>query len=254
MRLTDFLLQLQALKDSLNSVNRTLSHLSNDKIYYRVVDLSNARGARVVIEPVTKDGDNNSLEDIQSLHDRFFKELTDISSDKPPSEEIDNAALRSFQKLVEKRGKSFTSATLHNSAAKVALDDTFKTRIATLIEREFFSYGAITGQLGRIAVHRRSQKFWVYPEEFGAAKVLCHFQPGIKEKAKLAIEKLVTVRGKKYYRPNAHFPYRIDVSDLDEVSVDTHRKHLADLGGMAPDATGDKTAIEFITDLRDEWT
>ena len=122
LRLGDFLGQLRALRESLNSVNRILEHLGDARIYYRIVDLSHARGARVVLEPVTQESTPESQEDIKSLHDRFFQELTAISSDAAPSEEIDSDALKSFQKLVERKGRSFSAATIHNSTARVALD------------------------------------------------------------------------------------------------------------------------------------
>ena len=254
LRLGDFLAQLRALRESLNSVNRVLERLSDSRIYYRIVDLSHAKGARVVLEPVTEEGNRENQEDIQSLHDRFFQELTAISENTAPSEEIDNEALKSFQKLVEKKGRSFSTATLHNSAATVKLDDTFKERVTTLINREFYSHGSLVGQLGKINVHGRHQNFWIFPE-LGASKVLCKFAtPDVKEKAKAAIERIVTVRGRKYYRPNANFPYRIDVLELDPIADNETRKPLFELGGIAPNATGGKSAIDFITDLRDEWS
>ncbi len=251
LRLNDFLAQLHALRESLVNVNRILVHLSEARIYYRVVDLSRADGARVVIEPATQEEGPESSRDIQALHDRFFQELTAIREDRPVSEEVDNRALESFQRLAV-RAEHAGSAIIHNTTAKVILDQEFTTRVRTLLDREYFSVGSLTGELGTINLHGRARNFWIYPE-IGPTKVLCRFDPSLKEKAKQCIEKLVTVQGRKWYRPNANFPYRIDAVELDEARGALGTKHLLELRGIAPDATAGKDSVAFIRGIRDEW-
>ena len=251
LRLNDFLGQLHALRESLVNVNRILIHLSEARIYYRLVDLSHANGARVVIEPVTQEEEPESLQDIQALHDRFFQELTAIQENRPLSEEVDTRALESFQRLAV-RAEQAGSAVIHNVTAKVVLDREFTSRVTTLIAREYFSVGSLTGELGTINLHGRARNFWIYPE-IGPTKVLCKFDPSLKEKAKQSIEKVVTVRGRKWYRPNANFPYRIDALELEEVQEVPGAKHLLELRGTVPDATAGKDSEEFVRGIRDEW-
>ncbi len=251
LRLNDFLGQLHALRESLVNVNRILVHLSEARIYYRVVDLSRGNGARVVIEPATKEEGPESSRDIQALHDRFFQELTAIREDLPLSEEVDNKALESFQRLAVKAEQA-GSAVIHNTTAKVVLDQEFTTRVRTLLDREYYSVGSLTGDLATINLHGKARNFWIYPR-IGPAKVLCRFDPSLKEKAKQCIEKVVTVRGRKWYRPNANFPYRIDAVELNEAQDALSSKHLLELRGIAPEATTGTDSVEFIRGIRDEW-
>lgn len=42
--------------------------------------------------------------------------------------------------------------------------------------------------------------------------------------------------------------------ELHKVEGNRDAKRLYDLGGIAPDATGDESSVDFIRGIRDEWT
>lgn len=254
LRLNDFLAQLNALKQALHSVDKAIADATDNNIYYRVVGLSHNSPAKIVLEPVSRPRNSRDVAaSVQVIHDRFFQELDAISNNQPVSPDIDNQALLNFKRLVENSGKTFAKAALYNNKASVLLDTSFKDRISNLLDKEYFANGSITGRLETINLHGRKKSFRIYPE-IGPKMVVCTFTlPHLKEEAKKSLEKIVTVRGRKAYRPNSNFAYRIDALEILPLKEAAQRVYLADLQGIAGPLPGNKTSVELIREVRDEW-
>ena len=158
-----------------------------------------------------------------------------------------------FKRLVENSGKTFSKAALYNNRSSVLLDTSFKDQISNLLDKEYFAHGSITGRLESINLHGRKKSFRIYPE-IGPKMVVCAFTlPHLKEEAKASLKKIVTVRGKKAYRPNSNFAYRIDALEIIPLKDVAPQVYLSDLQGIAGPLPGDKTSVELIREVRDEW-
>jgi hypothetical protein len=251
VRLSDLLTELQALKDTLDNVDRMVGQTADTVLYYRVIDLQHNSPATVVLEPHIKPKKRKNAGDaIRVRHHRFFQELDAIGKKKPVSEELDTKTLLSFKRLVDGVGKAFYKATISNSVSSIPLTESLRQNVDVLIEKEHRSRGAITGKLEALNVHKTTNTFWIYPA-VGPRKVLCKFRTSDREKVKGCIDMIVRVEGVKFFRPNANVPHRIEVDEFE--TLPESNGSVADIGGIAPHATGEESSVDFIRRHRDEW-
>jgi hypothetical protein len=251
VRFSDLLDELQALKETLDNVDKMVGQTSGTVLYYRVIDLKHSSPATVVLEPRIKPKKRRLPNDAISIrHHRFFQELDAIENRKPVSEDLDTKTLLSFKKLVDGVGRTFLKASISNSVSSIPLTEGLRQKVDILIEKEHRSRGSIAGRLEALNVHKNTNTFWIYPS-VGPRKVLCKFQSSDREKVKECIDKIVRVHGVKFFRPNANGPHRI-VVDTFEVDPQSNVS-LADIGGIAPRATGDESSVDFMRRHRNEW-
>lgn len=214
VRLSDLLTELQALKETLDNVDRMVGQTSDTALYYRVVDLKHSSPATVVLEPRAKPKKKLDRDAVSIRHHRFFQELDAIEHKKPVSEELDTKTLLSFKRLVEGVGKTFYKASISNATSSIPLTEKLRQNVDVLIDKEYRSIGTITGKLEALNVHRNTNTFWIYPA-VGPRKVLCKFRSSDREKVKRCIDMVVRVHGRKYFRPNANVPHRIEVDEFE---------------------------------------
>jgi hypothetical protein len=254
VRLDSLLSQLKALEESLQSVERLVDDKDQATIYYRVVDASHSSPIRFVLEPVLKPRNRAPVTDSLGLlkkhHDRFFVEIGRISRKEAPSPDVSDKTLQTIQKLVNQQGKEFKTATITNGSAKVQLDAKLKQNVNYFLTEEISSYGSYQGTLEAVNIHGETNTFWIYPAT-GTNRIRCKFPVGTKERVKRALDKLVIVSGKKFYRPKSNFPHRIDVAEFE--IVEQAPKHLKDLKGTLATNGITGTSEQIINQVRDEW-
>jgi hypothetical protein len=178
-----------------------------------------------------------------------LSQLRDIRNKREASPLLHDKDLQAFRELSHPGG-TIARTRVSTSKAKVELDSKFESQLALLINEERKSFGSLQGELLRIKLHGR-KTFSIYPL-VGPTSIYCEFDPALKDLAKQALEKHVRIRGYKYYRPEAAFPHKVRVMDM-EIIDDSRENHLRTLKGVAPNATGDQSSEEFVKRLREEW-
>lgn len=112
--------------------------------------------------------------------------------------------------------------------------------------------GSVNGVLEAINIHN-TLRFNVYPL-VGPKKVVCSFPASMKSDVIAAIDRYVSVSGTLRYKHWSDFPHAMEAQSIDVFKEDRELPTLADLRGIAPEATGDLMSEDFIEAIRDaDW-
>jgi hypothetical protein len=248
---SDFIGRLEELLATLNGIDRIVGQTAQPTLNYRIVDASHKSPLTLTIEPIIKSRVKPEPQHIQKRNARFFKEMRAVRRNEPISPEIDDAVLDHMRAMVEGLGTEFISARIYNGESDVDLDSTFEKNVRRLLEEEDASYGSEEGMLEAGNIHGRARTCWIYPR-IGAQRIRCDFLPGTRDQIKDNFGKYVRVEGVKYFRPTSPFPFRVAVKDFQAIE-DEQPISLKDIEGIAPNATGGISSVEFVRNLRDEW-
>jgi hypothetical protein len=252
-RFDEFLQKLQDLLVALNGIDRLVGNTFQPTLYYRVIKVTQSSPLSMTLEPVVKAEMpiRQAEQHIRVRHNRFFHELDSIKRSVPISPDIDEYLLQRFESLAEGRGRSFAKVSISNSEASIDLDETFETNVRKLLAEEDCSYGGAEGRLDAVNIHGATPKFWIYPR-IGAERIKCDFLPGTSEQIREALGKYIRVLGLKYFRSQSPYPYRIAVKEF-EIQERDDDDSLLKLRGIAPEATGELSSVEFVRAIRNEW-
>jgi hypothetical protein len=252
LTVAEFLQKIEQLLASLNGIDRIVGQTSRPTLTYRIVDAKHSSPITLTIEPVVRRRVTiEGTDHVERRNKRFFTELNAIRRGEPVSPEIDDDLLMHIRGLVEGIGKDFVSARISNGNASVELDYVFEEKVRKLLDEEDCSYGGEEGMLEAVNIHGAKPTCWIYPK-IGAKKIRCDFLPGMQDQIRDNLGQFVRVEGLKFFRPNSPFPFRVSVKDLIPIQIDAAAP-LASLKGVAPNATGALSAVEFVRKMRDEW-
>jgi len=250
VRLSDFMERLNALKESLDAVDRAVTNERKTTLYYRIVSVSQNSPLSIVIEPIKKKGKmlKDSRTQIENTHHHFFSNLEAIRRGETPEDQFTSPQIDALQKLVANREGKFTSLEINNNESKVLVDKDLEDKIQNLASIKEYSIGSVEGRLETINLHGRNKRFIVYPY-IGPIKIPCEIPKGLIEIAKAGLDKRVTVFGKMHYHPFDDFPHMIEATDIEvieQLPLDIHATR-----GVIGD--GESTSIELLADSRDDW-
>ena len=246
LRLSDFIEQLNAVKDVLLEIDRGISRSQVPATDYRIVDLSHSSPARVVIEAIPNDPvrDDHSM----AVVDKFFRGLQLLSGGQAP-EDFDSALLEAFGRIGKGFRKNISEITFIRGNEQVEVGRTFQAEIIRIIGDDELSEGSIVGMLELINLHGGVNKFHIYPA-VGPKKVSCHFPSALLQDAIESINRHVNVLGKLRYKKRDRFAYGINVSSIEIYPQDEELPTIFDIRGIAPSATGSMTSEQFVRKLR----
>jgi hypothetical protein len=182
----------------------------------------------------------------------FKSDLRALSKRKPPKK-ADLEVLESYGEIASPFQRNLRRVEVVESKSKVIpIDNTFSEKVEHVIGPDSFAYGSIAGRLERVNLHNVS-KFQIFPT-VGARRVTCDFRPGdlrLRAQVKQALDTYVTVHGRLRYKKWDQYPHAIDAKSIDIHESPGELPSLNDLRGVAPDATGDVSAEEFVRTIRD---
>lgn len=247
VRLTDFIRQLEAVKSSLKHTERLLTDDEDSGLYYRIVQLSYSSPATVTIEATPRP---DSIPEIaEKTVSKFVTNLSQVTRGRRPSR-IDLTALQSYQNLGSMLKQHLSKVEIKNGHKKVTINDKFADKIARIIGPDEIAEGSMFGTLEWLNIHH-TNRFHVYPI-IGPKKIDCDFPAHLKPKVIAGIDRYVQVFGQLRYKHLERFPYAVNVKDIDVLPLENDLPTLYDLRGIAPEATGSVSAVDFIRALRDE--
>lgn len=248
VRLTEFIKQLEAVKSSLKQTERLISDGDETKLYYRIVELTYSSPARVVIEPASLGGSETNGLGSRTVK-QFVTNLSQVARGKRPAR-ADLTALQSYQNLTSMLKQHVGKVEIKNGAKAVAIDSRFATKIAKIIGPDELAEGSMFGMLEWLNLHH-ANRFHIYPT-VGPTKVDCDFPVELRPQVIAAVDTYVQVSGQLRYKHLEKFPYAINVSHIEPLPPEDKLPTLYDLRGVAPAATGETSAANFIRALRDE--
>ncbi len=245
VRLSDFVDQLKAIKETLNELDKKFSKTSAPTVDYKIIDLSHASPSAMELEAIPLDQTrDNSIPVIN----KFFEGIEKINMGYAP-DDFDSDMLEHFSKIGRGFRRNINSIVFLRQESVVQVDRTFEAQIRKIVGEDEILDGSVEGALEMINFHGGVNKFNIYPM-VGSIRVTCHFHHSLLREAINAVGKYVNVSGKLKYKKRDRFPYGVDVETIEIYPEESQLPSIFDLKGISPEATGNLSSEEFIRRLR----
>lgn len=222
-----------------------------DGAVFDVVALSHSSPALICCVPASR-----SIGDIPpSAIVNCVKEKLDLAQEKQ-TRKFSHPVLDSLEKLVNHNPKKIHTIEIQavdgddDNAKRYQLDEEFKQNLRDARSRESRDISTVDGKLEQINIHKNANTFKIYTF---ASPVICKFPKNLLSSVQGALGRFVSVSGECHYRPDADFPYKINVQEMEVLPPTEELPSLFDIRGIAPGATGGKSSEQFVRELREEW-
>ncbi|MBI3945401.1 MAG: hypothetical protein HY321_05745 [Armatimonadetes bacterium] len=251
IRFRDFVKQLDLVRRALKETDRVVTESPNGSVVFGVVDLKRSSPAQIVLEaePVRPEVDKTEV-----VVGAFCGALREIQDRRMAPVGFDSAALRAYQGLVAMMGVGLSEFAVICNGSAIHLTRELHTNVEAILGPKHYGVGTVIGRLEKINLHREQNVFTVYPKGGPARGITCHFARSQVEVAVAAVSQHVEVTGRLTYNSVDPYPECVTVwwVDVDE-GAGRQAPRLADLVGMAPNATRDELSEDFVRRLRDGW-
>jgi len=253
LRLSVFIEKLTALREALREADRFLSGKNSLAMLaeFYVEGLEKHSPSAVTVREHVK-----SLFDVRPIS--ASRLITDTLSALTISADAVNEpifpVLEKLKDLGEGLGRKCSRIWFSRNGEVVAsiTPETY-ANILELLKGTIASVGSVIGRVERYNSHGDSKYFYIYPNLGG--RIRCNFPDNLLQQAASAVEKRVIVYGTLRYREGAFQAHEVDMTQMEviEMTSEEEAKILPDLYGVAPNATGEESSIDFIKRIRDGW-
>ena len=247
VRLEVFLAELEQLHQALLKIDEKLSN-GNHSSHFAIVGLSHKSPATVELEPRANPGRNDIG---QQISHRLASVIDSVETGALQRED-DYELLTELRGLATSIGTRLSAVTIKVDGKAFNLTPAFASKIEVHLAEQEVCHGTIEGMLERINVHNNANVFTIYPD-IGATSVTCYFPKALVETALSAAKRRVSITGLLRYRKLAPFPHQVQADDIEIYDPDSALPDFDDLRGIAPSATGEESAPDFIARFRDGW-
>jgi hypothetical protein len=231
LRISEFLKQLDAIKTALKHTERLLSGSDERSVYYRIVKLSMASPATVVMEETAiRNHERRGTLPKVPIAQRFVSNMRQIERRGTLPHVKDLQTLEAYRDVGTLLHKHVESVILKSAKQEVSIGEEFNRRIDKIIGPDQIIEGSVTGVLLAINLHNTT-RFEIYPA-VGPTKVACDFSPELKKRVIEGLDHNVRVIGKLRYKHWAPYPHAITADDLDVFPPDNELPTLLDLRGL----------------------
>lgn len=242
--LHDFRAFVKTLSDCLGLVEKRV--LETTDLRHRITGLKSS-SAYMQLEPVAKKKAKKPSSGAgRTVYEKFEKTVSALETGGEIDARFNSEDLKTFRKLAaltlggKKRVK----------IAGIQLTTQFVATIDKILKGVIKAKGTVKGRVEKLNVHG-CREFTLYPI-IGNYSVICTFDEEQFESVQQAIKQNVTVHGTLSYRGDGPYPERVHVDHIERHPEDDKLPSLSALRGLMPDATGGKTAVDFIRGIRDE--
>lgn len=241
----------EKIRHFLHLLNENAKEEGAAGVAFHVVHLSHSSPAIIECEPVA-----GNVQADAAVH-AVGRSLMDV--EKKNSQNLSHAVLSSMEQLAKFSATKVAWAEIgisesdHESERIYKLDHRFKEQLSLARHQEDKIISTIDGRLEQINIHNNVNTFRIYTSSPTFDSVNCRFPPKLLEKVQSSLGAFVSVSGECFYRPEAPFPYKINVQGMKVLPPTEELPTLSDLYGIAPGATGDRSSEQFVRELRDEW-
>lgn len=247
VRLDVFASQLRQLSKALSRADEIVADGVRNS-HFAVVGLSHSSPATVELEARVNKGKRDYRQQVVA---RLAWEIDSVERGEIRYD-TDYKLLADLRGLLAPIGSAVHSSLLKLNGSSFELTSGLARKIEVQLEEHESCIGTVEGMLERINVHADANIFTIYPD-VGPNSITCHFPEDQIEAAVSAVKRRVAVTGLIKYRKLTPFPYEINVSDIEIYDPEETLPSFDDLRGIAPDATGDEFAADFVARFRDGW-
>ena len=243
---------VEKVRHFLDMLNRSTRESVEEGIVFHVVHLSHSSPATVECVPKESNMASATIA-VQSIG----KNLMDVKTED--SHHLSHTVLSSMEQLANFSLTKIARAEVRimegdNDIEQIyKLDDKFKEQLSRARHQEDRVISTIDGRLEQINIHNNVNTFRIYASVPASYSVNCGFPPNLLENVQSSLGSFVSVSGECFYRPDALFPYKINVQDMRVLPPTEELPTLSDLYGLAPGATSGKSSERFVRELRDAW-
>ncbi|SOZ37023.1 hypothetical protein [Cupriavidus neocaledonicus] len=249
LRLGMLIDKLIAFRATLSEADKYLSGIDKPTVDLLVSDLTHNSPAAITIRATPH---ANVLNPQTGLFSYLADLINDINDGRYEAASASHLFLERLGDLCLGVGDKLTQMWLSRGKERVAtVTPQTRTQLQSLLSRTYSTYGHVKGKVERYNSHGDVKYFYVY--SLLGSRVKCAFPDDLRELAAQAVEKSVDVSGLLKYREGEYFPHEVQVQAIEILPADNQLSTLSSLSGVAPDATGEKTSIEFIRDRRNGW-
>lgn len=240
------------IRHFLDLLKRSAKESSEKTVVFHVVHLSHASPAIIECEPVAEDM-------TASMVALDFVDRSLACVEEENTQRLSHAVLSALEQLAESKPTTIERTEVRiigpdaEDERAYSLDDEFRDRLSNARRVEERVVSTIDGRLEQINIHENANTFRIYISLPDFSYVNCEFQQNLFEKVQSSLGAFVSVSGECYYHPDAAFPYKMSVREMEILPPAGELPSLGDLYGIAPGATGDKSSEQFVRELRDKW-
>lgn len=231
LRLSEFLKQLDVIKAALKHTERLLSGSEERTVYYRIVKLSMASPATVVLEEtaVRSNERPGKLPKIP-VTQRLVSTLRQIERGRPLPQVKDLAALEAYRNVGTLLHKHVEQVTITGANQAVSIGEEFNRKVDKIIGPDEIIEGSVSGLLLQVNLHNTT-RFEIYPS-VGPKKIACDFPLALKSEVIRGLDQNVRVIGRLRYKHWAPHPHAITAEQLEIFPPDDQLPTIFDLRGL----------------------
>lgn len=249
VRLGSFIEKLSALKGALAETANRGDDGRDRKIDFLVSNLSHNSPAMVEITAVSSDNSRSPAEVVSNFLDfiRGAKTRT-IPVDAGNAKLVD-----SLRKLVAGAGERFDRLWIDGpDIAPIVLDQAVAQALDDALPDVRREIGSVKGTVKRYSGVGKRPYFKIVPL-VGDTEIKCHFPQELLELAAASVEHNATIEGELKSYEGDLWPHEVAVRSIFIHPADEQLPSLTELSGIAPNATGELSAADFVRGLRSEW-
>lgn len=249
MRISVFLDKIDALRMALQELDKQLGGIDQPTLDYVVSDLSHSSPAAITLSPSAAAGLAAHQQNVFSTFCTILEAArTGVLRDLRVGHEI----LTKILKLAEGSGNRFKTMWISRQGKVVtAITEETAAAVQELLAKEIHALGSVKGRVERYNSHNKEMHFYLYPAL--GDRVRCVFREEMRENASTAVEQTVVVNGMLSYWEGSFYPHQVAVAEIEILAKNDELATLSSLGGAAPDATGNQSAVDFLRSHRDGW-
>jgi len=235
----------------LNLLKSSVKESGKDSAVFHVVGLSYASPATIECEPANQTplAARASCNSVRNALDCVVKKQAN---------QLSHPVLSCMEELADYDRNKITRIKIYatkddGTEFVYNLNEDFRKGLIEARRTEDVIISTIDGNLEQINIHNKANTFRIYSPVALRPPVACKFHDNLIKDIQHALGRCVSVRGKCFYRPDAAFPYRMDVQEITVLPLTEGLPTLSDLRGIAPGATGEKSSEQFVRELRSQW-
>lgn len=247
--LDEFLEELRTLGTALRETERLVSQRTDASLSFRIKKLQKNSPAVIELEAVSnaKDQERKQPQFANYIVRAMTANLRIIGNRKKLPSRIDVPTLSAYREIATPLEKHGLQVVVKSGPNSVKIDHAFRKAVESVLGEDETSYGSITGRIEAMNTHGR-HRFRLYPS-IGPFRVSGSFTRKRSALFTAAMDKYVTVWGKIKYKTWDKFPYAVAAEELE---IHEAAPNFLEFRGIAPNATGVLTSIDYVNELRDE--
>src|SRR6185437_12141068 len=209
VRFSEFISQLEAIKNALKETEQFVHGQDRHVIDYKVIDLKHASPSELELEPIMPQGYNPAYAD--RVLKSFTTELRTIRERKRLILAPDMGRLSAYGEIGPRKHGLIQEVDIGLRRVPVqrdvAIDQKFKSNLKHILGPDEMVYGSISGRLEWLNLHG-TRKFRLYPS-VGPKRVTGSFREDIREQVRAGVDRFVTVFGVLRYKEWEQFPHGV---------------------------------------------